>query len=162
MKQAVAVVSGRSLLLSSTSLMPLLKSAHRPAVASLCSPQWRRLSSPSDARFHLAADATLSAIELAVTSLESVLNDDFDVSNAMGVLTIKLGEKGTFVLNKQGPNQQIWWSSPVSGPRRYNLAPTGAFLNSRDGRELLAALEQELFALTRHRVQIIAPPPEPR
>jgi len=23
------------------------------------------------------------------------------------------------VLNKQGPNRQIWWSSPVSGPKRF-------------------------------------------
>ena len=25
----------------------------------------------------------------------------------------------TQVLNKQGPNRQIWWSSPVSGPKRF-------------------------------------------
>lgn len=30
-----------------------------------------------------------------------------------GVLTIKLGKRGTFVLNKQAPNRQIWLSSPV-------------------------------------------------
>ena len=26
---------------------------------------------------------------------------------------------GTWVINKQTPNQQVWWSSPLSGPRRY-------------------------------------------
>jgi frataxin len=31
----------------------------------------------------------------------------------MGVLTIRLGDKGTFVINKQAPNRQIWLSSPV-------------------------------------------------
>lgn len=30
-----------------------------------------------------------------------------------GVLTLKLGAKGTFVVNKQAPNRQIWLSSPV-------------------------------------------------
>jgi hypothetical protein len=30
-----------------------------------------------------------------------------------GVLTVKLGQKGTFVINKQTPNRQIWLSSPV-------------------------------------------------
>jgi frataxin-like iron-binding protein CyaY len=30
-----------------------------------------------------------------------------------GVLTLKLGELGTYVINKQSPNKQIWMSSPV-------------------------------------------------
>ena len=30
-----------------------------------------------------------------------------------GVLTVKLGQKGTYVINKQTPNRQIWMSSPV-------------------------------------------------
>ena len=30
-----------------------------------------------------------------------------------GVLTLKLGEKGTYVINKQPPNRQIWLSSPI-------------------------------------------------
>lgn len=37
-----------------------------------------------------------------------------------GVLTISLGaQRGTYVLNKQAPNKQIWWSSPISGPHRF-------------------------------------------
>jgi len=31
-----------------------------------------------------------------------------------GVLTLKLGEHGTYVINKQPPNKQIWLSSPIS------------------------------------------------
>jgi hypothetical protein len=30
-----------------------------------------------------------------------------------GVMTIKLGSLGTYVINKQAPNRQIWMSSPV-------------------------------------------------
>ena len=30
-----------------------------------------------------------------------------------GVLTIKLGPKGTYVINKQTPNRQMWLSSPL-------------------------------------------------
>ena len=30
-----------------------------------------------------------------------------------GVLTLTLAGKGTYVLNKQAPNQQIWLSSPI-------------------------------------------------
>jgi frataxin len=37
-----------------------------------------------------------------------------------GVLTVALGDKfGTYVLNKQSVNQEIWWSSPRSGPMRF-------------------------------------------
>ena len=42
-----------------------------------------------------------------------------------GVLTVRLGELGTYVINKQTPNRQIWMSSPISGPVRYDWAPGG-------------------------------------
>jgi frataxin len=37
-----------------------------------------------------------------------------------GVLTITHPQHGTYVLNKQPPNRQIWLSSPISGPKRYD------------------------------------------
>jgi len=30
-----------------------------------------------------------------------------------GVLTLQLGKPGTYVINKQAPNKQVWWSSPI-------------------------------------------------
>ena len=30
-----------------------------------------------------------------------------------GVLTVRLGDLGTYVINKQTPNRQLWLSSPV-------------------------------------------------
>lgn len=39
------------------------------------------------------------------------------------MLTLRLGELGTYVINKQTPNRQIWMSSPMSGPVRYDWAP---------------------------------------
>lgn len=38
---------------------------------------------------------------------------NFDVSFSSGVLSFSLGDKGTFVVNKQTPNKQIWLSSPL-------------------------------------------------
>ncbi|KAG8513025.1 Frataxin, mitochondrial [Galemys pyrenaicus] len=39
--------------------------------------------------------------------------EDYDVSFGNGVLTVKLGgDLGTYVINKQTPNKQIWLSSP--------------------------------------------------
>lgn len=43
-----------------------------------------------------------------------------------GVLTIVFPPRGTYVLNKQPPNKQIWLSSPVSGPKRYDYVATAA------------------------------------
>ena len=76
-------------------------------------------------QYHRVADETLETIQDAV---EEYLEDNFDadadgeipeVNYADGVLTISIPPRGTWVLNKQTPNEQIWWSSPVSGPRRY-------------------------------------------
>ena len=42
-----------------------------------------------------------------------------DVTLASGVLTLALPDPfGTYVINKQSPNKQIWLSSPKSGPIR--------------------------------------------
>lgn len=35
-------------------------------------------------------------------------------------MTVKIPGNGTYVINKQPPNKQIWLSSPVSGPKRYD------------------------------------------
>jgi len=35
-----------------------------------------------------------------------------DITYSQGVLNIKLGDAGTWVINKQTPNRQLWWSSP--------------------------------------------------
>ena len=101
-----------------------------------------------ESEFLEMADSTLEAIEVAAGSLDDIL-DRIDVTNAMGVLTIALGDKGTYVINKQAPNRQLWWSSPVSGPRRYAWdAGRGAWVNTRDGHDMLAALEAEVATLT--------------
>jgi len=62
-----------------------------------------------------------------------------------GVLTLQLGAKGTYVLNKQTPNRQIWWSSPVSGPKRFYWHKEAAeWRNTRDDAEMLGTLRSEL------------------
>ena len=45
-----------------------------------------------------------------------------DTTLSDGVLTVKLSQFGIYVLNKQTPNRQIWLSSPVSGPYRYDIS----------------------------------------
>ncbi|KAG8820413.1 Mitochondrial chaperone Frataxin [Serendipita sp. 399] len=56
-------------------------------------------------------------METLLTSLESLVDEttdaSYEVEYSSGVLTLKLGEKGTYVINKQPPNKQIWLSSPT-------------------------------------------------
>lgn len=76
----------------------------------------------SEAEFHSVADETLDAIQDTMEELFEEISkedDDLEVNYSSGVLTIALPPHGTWVINKQTPNRQLWWSSPLSGPRRY-------------------------------------------
>lgn len=75
--------------------------------------------------FHEVADNALSELQdlLSKVEEESLLlkGEDIDISSSNGVLKLELGSIGVWVINKQTPNRQIWWSSPFSGPRRYEF-----------------------------------------
>jgi frataxin len=74
----------------------------------------------TESDFHTAADETLEGIQDAIDeALEAKGVPDFEVTFASGVLTLVFPPHGTWVINKQTPNRQLWWSSPISGPRRY-------------------------------------------
>ncbi|CCE26821.1 hypothetical protein E4U35_004651 [Claviceps purpurea] len=80
--------------------------------------------------------------ELADLYLESVLSEfeqqqdsreDVDVEYSAGVMTITVANKGTYVINKQPPNKQIWLSSPISGPKRYDWCVIGEGQTEKEG-----------------------------
>ena len=48
-------------------------------------------------------------------------------------MTIRVPDKGTYVLNKQPPNKQIWLSSPISGPKRYDWCVIGDGQHDKEG-----------------------------
>jgi frataxin len=62
-------------------------------------------------------------------------------------LTINLGKTGCWVLNRQSPNRQIWWSSPISGPRRYEFDGT-KWNSTQVSSDLFNDLKDELKAVT--------------
>ena len=106
--------------------------------------------------FHEVADTTLSHVH-DVTDRWMDDNGllDCDIDYDMGVLTISLGTKGTFILNKQVPTRQIWLSSPASGPSHYCFCQkTQAWRDTRNGSELLLRLEDELFRLNGFRIDL--------
>ncbi|KAK7635866.1 arabinogalactan endo-1,4-beta-galactosidase [Phyllosticta citricarpa] len=50
-----------------------------------------------------------------------------------GVLTVDIPNTGTYVLNKQPPNKQIWLSSPITGPKRYDWFVVGEGQSQKEG-----------------------------
>lgn len=76
--------------------------------------------------------------------LEAIGDDhpsiDFELSQ--GVLTLNTS-KGTYVINRQPPNKQMWLSSPISGPNRYDLVG-GQWVSLRDNGKLTELLSREL------------------
>jgi len=97
-------------------------------------------------RYHALSDTTMDTL---CERLEELLDEKavpgYDVEYSSGVLTLKLGDKGTYVINKQPPNKQIWLSSPVSGPKRYDYNEVkDTWFYSRDGELMSDLLTKEL------------------
>ncbi|XP_047249850.1 frataxin, mitochondrial isoform X2 [Capsicum annuum] len=64
--------------------------------------------------YHRLANATIhDLLDKLEEYGDSVDIDGFDVDYGNEVLTLKFGSLGTYVINKQTPNRQIWMSSPV-------------------------------------------------
>ncbi|KZF19844.1 Frataxin [Xylona heveae TC161] len=94
---------------------------------------------------HVAAPADISLEEYHERSeefLDSLLlkleelaeqREDVDVEYSAGVLTLAFPPNGTYVLNKQPPNKQIWLSSPISGPKRYDWVIQGESMHEKEG-----------------------------
>lgn len=110
--------------------------------------------------FHRLADHLLDHLH---DSLDTLLDshpqaDSFDTSLSMGVLTVKLATLGTFVVNKQPPNMQIWLSSPVSGPSRFDFdQDRKEWIYKRNGTELVCLLNSELTDLLKQPVKLNIP-----
>ncbi|KAJ5298890.1 uncharacterized protein N7443_007010 [Penicillium atrosanguineum] len=61
---------------------------------------------------------------------------DVEAEYSAGVLNISVPAIGTFVLNKQPPNKQIWLSSPLTGPKRFDWIVEGDRMHEKqDTRE---------------------------
>ena len=65
-----------------------------------------------------------------------------EVDEEAGVMEINCSE-GTYVINKQPPTKQIWLSSPISGPKRFDYH-AGQWVCLRDGVKLADLLQAEM------------------
>ncbi|VDN12628.1 unnamed protein product [Dibothriocephalus latus] len=97
--------------------------------------------------FEKLAEYTLDYLAVAVEDLADSheVGLDFDVSLSDGVLNICFGDKhGTYVINKQSFNKQIWFSSPTSGPKRFDYDPnTKSWIYSHDKTDLFRLMSTE-------------------
>ena len=73
------------------------------------------------------------------------------------MLTVQTEKHGTYVINKQTPNRQIWLSSPTSGPKRYDYAD-GQWIYSHDKTSLDYLLTNEFSTILNRPVTIISFP----
>ena len=65
---------------------------------------------------------------------------------------MKFGDPyGTYVLNRQTPNKQIWLSSPKSGPKRYDFI-NNKWIYKHDGKSLHELLDAEIPDITKSSV----------
>ena len=112
----------------------VVTTARRAASASAATPT----EAEEEREFDRRADELLEELESALEAAHAPLDpEEFGV--AMGVLTLSLGKRGTWVINKQRPNRQVWWSSPLSGPKRFAF-DNGAWRNTRDSSVTLVEL----------------------
>ncbi|HVJ43696.1 MAG TPA: iron donor protein CyaY [Dongiaceae bacterium] len=92
-------------------------------------------------------------LERLFDRIDERLGDEIDVDYEAGILTLKLADGRTYLLNKHAPNREIWLSSPFSGAWHFayrddekTWRSTRAVTEGPD--ELNALLEAELNELT--------------
>lgn len=108
-----------------------------------------QISELSEAAYEKLADETLDALADFFEDLtdEAFTGADYDVVFSSGVLTVKVGgHHGTYVINKQTPNKQIWLSSPTSGPKRYDWTGEN-WVYIHDGVSLHQLLSKEFSSI---------------
>lgn len=101
-------------------------------------------------------EASENALEDLSEKLEAILEDKYDdgadVSLNNGVLTVVIDGENTYVINKQTPNKQIWLSSPISGPMRFDLV-SGKWVEKYTRTELRQLLSEELSQILKNPVK---------
>ncbi|XP_045124206.1 frataxin, mitochondrial-like isoform X2 [Portunus trituberculatus] len=110
-----------------------------------------------DIRYEQISDETLESLSEYLEELVALdtAPQDCDVLYSSGVLTVHLGTNGTYVINKQTPNKQIWLSSPTSGPKRFDFQG-GVWVYRHSGETLHGLLTVELSKVFSSNVDFLA------
>ncbi len=93
-------------------------------------------------QFESLADTTLARLQTAIEDAASV---HLDAELVGGILTIETESGAKYLLNKHGPNRQVWLASPVSGAWHFAWSEDDqAWLSTRGGERLEELLSREL------------------
>ncbi len=88
-------------------------------------------------------DDTLNDITDQLDELDLDITDN--IALAGGVLKLSFANTRHYVLNIQRPNKQLWFSSPFSGPQRFEYdSESNTWKNIRDNKELYSILNEEI------------------
>ncbi|KAH0283357.1 arabinogalactan endo-1,4-beta-galactosidase [Aureobasidium namibiae CBS 147.97] len=82
--------------------------------------------------YHERADHYLEELVSRAEELAEE-KEGVDVEYSAGVLNIVYPPNGTYVVNKQPPTKQIWLSSPISGPKRFDWVMLGESQQQKEG-----------------------------
>lgn len=105
--------------------------------------------------YHNEADKFLDAIFEQI----EILSEDYpdlipEVELNHGVMTLNLAKLGPYVINKQPPNKQIWFASPLSGPNRFDFYKN-EWISLRDNTKLIDVINKEVrIAMPGHDINI--------
>ena len=88
-------------------------------------------------------------LDRMLDAIDDELGDVLDVDMENGMLTIETASGGQYIINKHGPNREIWLSSPASGASHYGYdAERRALIDTRSGENLTTKVADELSHLT--------------
>eukprot|EP00698_Gefionella_okellyi_P017215 TRINITY_DN49_c0_g1_i1.p1 TRINITY_DN49_c0_g1~~TRINITY_DN49_c0_g1_i1.p1 ORF type:complete len:178 (-),score=9.18 TRINITY_DN49_c0_g1_i1:16-549(-) len=100
----------------------------------------------------LAAD-TVMYVQEQIEEVAEAFTGGADVDYADGVLTVSVNGVGTFVLNRQTPARQLWYSSPISGPSHYQLDSVKGWVDVRNQQSLWTVLSSEFSSALKTSLQ---------
>jgi len=86
----------------------------------------------TDEEYQVVADEYMELVHEKAELIQEG-REDVEVEYSAGVLSITFPPIGTYVIIKQPPNKQIWLSSPLSGPKRYDWVVEGEGMHDKEG-----------------------------
>ncbi|EFR03901.1 frataxin [Nannizzia gypsea CBS 118893] len=75
----------------------------------------------------------INALLAEIERTQEEQGSEVEAEYSAGVLNVVVPGIGTYVLNKQPPNKQIWLSSPISGPKRFDWVLQGDEMAEKEG-----------------------------
>ncbi|KAL5313608.1 hypothetical protein ACEPPN_018029 [Leptodophora sp. 'Broadleaf-Isolate-01'] len=82
-------------------------------------------------QYNELSDQYLDALAEKLEQLQDE-GEDVDSEYSAGVLKVTFPRNGTYVISKQPLNKQIWLSSPLSEPKRYDFVMPGEGHNAKE------------------------------